>query len=63
MLACRYFVAHESHIGPVEKKEEMLEKEPQKIMAVNGWVIGDDPLRNFAECNEGWHFIIFSSML
>ena len=44
----RYFVIPTAHEGSVEKEEEMSYKEGQNIMAVNGWVMGDDPLRNFA---------------
>ena len=38
-----------SHDGSVEKAEAMMLQEPHLVMAVNGWVMGDDPLRNFAE--------------
>ena len=33
----------------LEKEEEMMKEKGEHILAHNGWVIGDDPLRNFAE--------------
>ncbi|XP_064607423.1 glycogen debranching enzyme-like isoform X2 [Liolophura sinensis] len=47
-----YFVQPASHIGSVDKEEMMMNKEGQFIMATNGWVMGDDPLRNFAEADS-----------
>ncbi|XP_076462933.1 glycogen debranching enzyme-like [Babylonia areolata] len=44
-----YFLCPESHKESVEKAEAMMNKEPQLVWAVNGFVYGDDPLRNFAE--------------
>ncbi|PVD23275.1 hypothetical protein C0Q70_16541, partial [Pomacea canaliculata] len=44
-----YFVIPPSHEGSFEKETEMMTTEGMKVMAVNGWVMGDDPLRNFAE--------------
>ncbi|ESO94506.1 hypothetical protein LOTGIDRAFT_215487 [Lottia gigantea] len=45
-----YFVIPESHEGSVTKEESMIEGEGKKyIFAVNGWVMNDNPLRNFAE--------------
>nr|KAG5710257.1 hypothetical protein BaRGS_008973 [Batillaria attramentaria] len=48
-LMHEYFVIPPSHEGSVEKSEQMMDNCPKHVMAVNGWVMGDDPLRNFAE--------------
>lgn len=48
-LMHEYFVMPASHRGSVEQAEQMMESDAKSIMAVNGWVMGDDPLRNFAE--------------
>ncbi|BFY99964.1 hypothetical protein BsWGS_03004 [Bradybaena similaris] len=47
-----YFVIAKSHEGGVEKEERMSFEDGSHIMAVNGWVMGDDPLRNFAEAGS-----------
>ncbi|XP_055887026.1 glycogen debranching enzyme-like isoform X1 [Biomphalaria glabrata] len=44
-----YFIIPKAHEGSVEKEEKLSYEEPSHIMACNGWVMGDDPLRNFAE--------------
>ncbi|KAK6188701.1 hypothetical protein SNE40_004828 [Patella caerulea] len=45
-----YFVIPPSHEGSVAKEESMIEGDGAKfVFAVNGWVMNDNPLRNFAE--------------
>lgn len=44
-----YFAIPKSHEGGVIKEEQMSYEDGAHVMAVNGWVMGDDPLRNFAE--------------
>ncbi|XP_059168911.1 glycogen debranching enzyme-like isoform X2 [Physella acuta] len=44
-----YFIIPKAHEGSVEKEEKLSYEEPQNIMACNGWVMGDDPLKNFAD--------------
>ncbi|CAL1548001.1 unnamed protein product [Lymnaea stagnalis] len=48
-LMSGYFIIPKAHEGSVEKEEKMSYEEPSHIMACNGWVMGDDPLKNFAE--------------
>ncbi|KAK3091545.1 hypothetical protein FSP39_020658 [Pinctada imbricata] len=49
-LMYNYFVAPDGYHGTVESEEAtMYGDTAQYIMAVNGWVMGDDPLRNFAD--------------
>lgn len=39
-----------SHNGTADKAEQLvMSGEGARVMAVNGWVMGDDPLKNFAE--------------
>ncbi|XP_041357957.1 glycogen debranching enzyme-like isoform X2 [Gigantopelta aegis] len=44
-----YFVWPRPHNGGVQIAEQMLETEAQYVMACNGWVMGDNPLKSFAE--------------
>ncbi|GFO03724.1 glycogen debranching enzyme, partial [Plakobranchus ocellatus] len=43
-----YFVIPRSHEGGVLKEEQMSYEDGAHVMAVNGWVMSDDPLSNFA---------------
>uniref|UniRef100_A0A183AAW8 Glycogen debranching enzyme n=1 Tax=Echinostoma caproni TaxID=27848 RepID=A0A183AAW8_9TREM len=48
----KYFY-HPREINTVQDAEKLLDTpDAPRIMAFNGWVIGDDPLRNFAESNS-----------
>lgn len=40
------------HECNVMKEQELMDTDGMHIFAVNGWVMGDDPLRNFAEGNK-----------
>ncbi|KAL8586750.1 hypothetical protein ACOMHN_061263 [Nucella lapillus] len=42
-----YFKCPESHKESVEKAEVLMNREPQLIMAVNGYVLTDQPFRHF----------------
>lgn len=45
-----YFVQPKSYDGTLAAEEVNMDGDSGKlIMAVNGWVMGDDPLRNFAD--------------
>lgn len=45
-----YFVQPTSHQGTLDFEESTMYGDgAAHIMAVNGWVMGDDPLKNFAE--------------
>lgn len=45
-----YFVQPKSYDGTLAAEEANMEGDSGKlIMAVNGWVMGDNPLRNFAD--------------
>lgn len=45
-----YFVKPKSYDGTLAAEEVNMDGDSGKlIMAVNGWVMGDDPLRNFAD--------------
>jgi glycogen debranching enzyme len=48
-LMFAYFIIPKSHEGSVQKEEQMSFEDGSHVMAVNGWVMGDDPLRNFAD--------------
>ncbi|RUS77596.1 hypothetical protein EGW08_014635 [Elysia chlorotica] len=43
-----YFAIPKSHEGGVNKEEQMSYEDGAHVMAVNGWVMSDDPLKNFA---------------
>mgnify|MGYP003691653483 CR=1 FL=1 len=50
-----YFVQPKSYDGTLAAEEANMEGDSGKlIMAVNGWVMGDNPLRNFAD--PGWYY-------
>ncbi|XP_033736885.1 glycogen debranching enzyme-like [Pecten maximus] len=45
-----YFIQPHSYTASLEEEEARIDTDAAKlIMASNGWVMGDDPLRNFAE--------------
>lgn len=49
-LMWNYFVQPKSYDGTLAAEEVNMDGDSGKlIMAVNGWVMGDDPLRNFAD--------------
>lgn len=59
----RYFTYDFEEV-PFEEEEPMM-YQPEKavyFMAHNGWVMGDDPLRNFAEPGELILFESYNSM-
>lgn len=57
-----YFVQPKSYDGTVAAEETNMDGDSGKlIMAVNGWVMGDDPLRNFAD--PGRFFLTFLKSL
>ena len=49
-LVSRYFIVPKKLTGSVSSEEaSMYEDSANVIFASNGWVMGDDPLKNFAE--------------
>ncbi|THD22434.1 Glycogen debranching enzyme [Fasciola hepatica] len=49
----KYFYHPKEKIADVHQAEALLNTcDAPRIMAFNGWVMGDDPLRNFAESNS-----------
>lgn len=51
-LLCRYFTDYGNPIGLEEHMMLMYSSDACFIMAHNGWVMNDDPLRNFAAPNS-----------
>ena len=45
-----------SHNGGVRVAERMWDIESRYVMAVNGWVMGDNPLKSFADEGKKYNY-------